>query len=99
MENTITSQRPVKTTPLAVASFVFCILGITLMPWLGSIIAIILGKMALSEIHAHPERYDGEGLAKAGVKIGWIGAIGILVLAGLAVIFFAPLRAVGPVMP
>ncbi len=98
MENTVPSLRSAKTSPLAVTSFIFCILGITYMPWLGSVIAIILGKMALNEIRAYPERYDGEGLAKAGVKIGWIGAIGILVIAVLAVLFLAPLHAVGPVI-
>lgn len=98
MNSTTIAPRTAKTSPLAVISFVLSLLGFTFLPWFGCILAVITGKVALGEIRNHPERYEGEGLAKAGVTIGWIGTIGILVLAVLAVIFLAPIHTVGPVM-
>lgn len=87
-----------KTSPLAVASFILSLAGFTLLPWLGSIFAVITGKLALSEIRSNPDRYDGEGLARAAVTLGWLGTIGLLVIALLAALFLAPLHSVGPVM-
>lgn len=98
MNSTTEIQRGTKTSPLAIASIIFSIAGFTILPWLGSVFAIITGKLALSEIRSRPDRFEGEGLARAGVTLGWIGTIGIFVLAVLAVIFLAPVRMVGPVM-
>jgi hypothetical protein len=39
------------------------------------IIAIIMGKKALSEIKAQPHLYEGEGMAKGGLIMGVIGLI------------------------
>ncbi|MGH3928704.1 MAG: DUF4190 domain-containing protein [Pseudonocardiaceae bacterium] len=60
------------TNGLAVASLV---LGIIWIYWIGSILALIFGYVARSQIR---ERGDGgAGLATAGIVLGWIG-IGIL---------------------
>ena len=54
------------------------------MPWIGSIVAIITGHMARGEIRRAPERMEGDGLAVAGLILGYamllLSAIGIFIL-------------------
>lgn len=60
-----------KTHPMAVASLVMGILSVV--PYftiITGILAIVFGNMALKKIAANPDRYDGEGIAKAGKIIG-----------------------------
>ncbi|MBT3389795.1 MAG: DUF4190 domain-containing protein [Chloroflexi bacterium] len=64
---------------MAVISLIAGILGLTLFPVLGSIIAVITGPMAKKEIAASAGTLGGEGLAQAGMILGWIG-IGLSVL-------------------
>jgi hypothetical protein len=72
---------PQQTHTMALVSLIFGILGlIGMCPGLGSIVAIITGGMAKNEIRADPVRYTGEGLAQAGVIMGWIG-VALMVLA------------------
>jgi hypothetical protein len=52
---------------------------------LTAIAAVILGPQARREIAAQPDRYEGDGLAKAGTIIGWVG-IGFMVLTVLLII-------------
>jgi hypothetical protein len=59
---------------MAIASMV---LGILWLYWVGSILALIFGYIALSQIRQRNE--GGRGMAIAGVVLGWIGA-GTLVL-------------------
>jgi hypothetical protein len=67
------------TSGLAVASLLLGIGGLTILPLLGSIAAIILGYMARSEIRRSPGRVGGEGVATAGIVLGWI-SVGVSVL-------------------
>jgi hypothetical protein len=60
-----------RTSSLAIVSLVAGLLGWTFAPWLGSIIAIITGHMARAEIRSDPEGVDGDGLAIAGLALGW----------------------------
>jgi hypothetical protein len=82
-----------RTSTLAVISLVAGILGWTLLPFLGSLGAIITGHMARSEIRRSAGTIDGNGLAIAGLVLGWgsvvVTAIGIL----LAVMFFGGIAA------
>jgi dihydroorotate dehydrogenase len=80
------------THPLAVISLVLSILGfMPVLPVIGSIAGIITGYIARRNIAANPALYSGDGLAKAGIVLGWIGvALLVLVVAGL-VLFMAPL--------
>lgn len=79
--------QPLRTTSgMAIASLV---MGILWMYWLGSILALILGYVARREIKRDPERIEGQGLALAGIILGWIG-IGTLALT-LIIIAFAAL--------
>jgi len=75
--------RPAPTSGLAIASLIFGILGLTLLPTLGSIVALILGYMAKNEINSSAGRLEGSGLAIAGLVLGYIG-LGLTLL-GLVV--------------
>jgi dihydroorotate dehydrogenase len=95
LEEKIMSQNVLNkqsTHSLAVISLVLSILGfMPVLPVIGSIAGIITGYIARRNIAANPAFYSGDGLAKAGIVLGWIGvALLVLVVAGL-VLFMAPL--------
>lgn len=65
------------TNGLAVASLV---LGILWIYWIGSVLALVFGYVAMIQIRQRSE--GGYGLAVAGIVLGWVGmGIGILTLA------------------
>ena len=77
-----------QTHTLAIVSLIFGILGLVgICPGLGAIVAVITGGMAQREIQADPARYTGDGLAKAGLILGWIG-IGLVALGLCAAIVY-----------
>lgn len=63
-----------KTNGLAIASLV---LGIVWVYWIGSILALIFGYIAMSQIKQSGD--GGKGLAIAGIVLGWVG-VAVLVL-------------------
>lgn len=65
------------TNGLAVASLV---LGILWIYWLGSLLAVVFGHVALHQIRKANGWQYGQGLAMAGTVLGWVG---LAVLAGL----------------
>lgn len=75
-----TSMR--RTEGSAIAALVMGILGIVGCPLILSIPAIIVGNQARNKIR-HDPTLEGEGMARAGVILGWIGialfAVGALV--------------------
>ncbi len=75
------------TSPMAVISLVAGILGWSLVPFLGAIVAVITGHMARGEIRRAPDRLEGDGMAIAGLVLGY-AAIAMAVLAVLAMILF-----------
>lgn len=81
------STYPRQTSGLAITSLVCGILGWTLLPLVGSLVAILTGHMARGEIRRSGGQLDGDGLAVAGLVLGWI-SIGLMVLALLVVVFF-----------
>lgn len=81
------STYPRQTSGLAITSLVSGILGWTLLPLIGSLVAILTGHMARGEIRRSNGQLDGDGLAVAGLVLGWI-SIGLMVLAVLLVVFF-----------
>ncbi|WP_235974340.1 DUF4190 domain-containing protein [Luteimonas deserti] len=82
-----------QTSSMAIISLVFGLLGWSLLPLVGSIVAIVTGHLARGEIRRAPERYEGDGLAVAGLVLGY-AAIGLALLALLiAVLFFGGLFA------
>src|SRR5512147_3167102 len=77
-QTTNTSMLPSST--MAIVSLVSGILGYTFFPIIGWIVALITGYMARQETRAIPPRASGDGMATAGIILGWVG-IGLLVLA------------------
>ncbi len=69
-----------QTSGMAIASLIMGILGWTLLPWLGSVLALIFGYMARNEIRQRPNELEGDGLAVAGLVLGWL-AIGLTAVA------------------
>ena len=64
-----------RTSGLAIASMV---LGILWVYWIGSILAVIFGHVAISQAHKD-ETLRGRGMAIAGLVLGYVG-IGTLLL-------------------
>jgi hypothetical protein len=65
------------TSGLAIASLV---LGILWIYWIGSIVGLVLGYLALREIRRNPQGIEGKGMAIAGIILGWV-AMATLLLA------------------
>jgi hypothetical protein len=87
------SNQPYQTQPvkpnsnMALASLILGILGWTLLPTIGSIGAIITGHMAKNEIKGSMGALGGDGMATAGLILGYaniaIGACVCLAVAGM----------------
>ena len=77
-----------QTSTLAIVSLVAGILGWSLLPWVGSLVAIITGHMARSEIRQNPDTREGDGMAVAGLVLGWASfIIGLLVIVAFVLFF------------
>lgn len=73
------------TNGLAIASMV---LGIVWLYWIGSILAVIFGHVARRQIRNSNARQGGDGLAVAGLTLGYIG-VAVLVLVSVFVVVAA----------
>jgi hypothetical protein len=67
--------RAARTNGFAIAS---AILGVIWMWWMGSIAAVILGHLALSQIRRSHGLEAGRGLAIAGLTFGYLGLFSLL---------------------
>lgn len=68
--------RPNPTNGLAVASL---ICGLLWMMWLGSLLAIVFGHVALGQVRRSKVPEGGRGLAIAGLALGYFGALTLAV--------------------
>ncbi len=96
-----TSEQPTTLRPtthvLAIVSLVLSILGLLpILPVVGAIGGIVTGMIARKEIRARQDLYTGEGMAKAGIILGWIGLILTVVLACLIIAALIPYFAIAP---
>jgi len=73
-----------QTSSLAIVSLISGVLGWTLLPLLGCIVAILTGHLGRAEIRRNPDQYQGDGLAVIGLVLGYVG----IALAALAVLAF-----------
>jgi hypothetical protein len=94
MESNPYNQAPPPVAPtnsMAVVSLITGILGLTLLPFLGSIVALVTGNMARNEMRRSPYPVSGEGLATAGLVLGWVGVgLGVLSACGIGFVFLCP---------
>ncbi len=78
----------VKTSGLAIASLVCSIAGLFMCLFIGQILGIVLGYKARREIKEAAGALEGDGLASAGIIIGWVGiAIDIVIVLMIALVF------------
>jgi len=82
-----------QTSSLAVVSLVTGILGWTLLPFLGSLGAIIAGHMARREIRRSAGALDGDGLAVTGLVLGWASVLFTVLGILIAILFFGGIAA------
>ena len=68
------------TSTLAIVSLVAGILGFMGLPIIASIVAILTGYAARKETRSVPPKAMGDGMATAGIIMGWI-QIGLAVIA------------------
>lgn len=83
------SQRT--TSALAVVSLVSGIVSWLLLPLLGALVAIITGHLARSEIRASQGGLDGDGLAIAGLILGYLQIVLVILTVAAVMLFFGGL--------
>ena len=66
------NYQPLPTSTLAVVSLIAGILGFIALPIVASIVALFTGYAARSETRAVPPTASGDGMATAGIVMGWI---------------------------
>ena len=82
---------PPPASGMAVGSFVCGLLGITILPIIGSLLAVILGHVALSQIRRSSGRQGGKGLAVAGLVLGYLVLVGAMIALVLILVVGASL--------
>ncbi len=75
------------TSTLAIVSVVAGIVGFTALPILGGIVALISGYMARGETRSVPPKASGDGLATAGIVMGYI-QLGLMVVGFCCIIVY-----------
>ena len=82
---------PEDTTPslpmstLALVSLISGILGIMFFPFFGGIVAIVTGNMARKETRSFPATRSGDGMATAGMVMGWLSFLIWFIICCLAI--------------
>jgi hypothetical protein len=79
-------QRP--TSPLAIASLVFGVACWVVLPVLGSLGAIICGHLARREIRDSPGRLGGSGMATAGLVLGYVHLVFVILATAFVLLLF-----------
>ena len=82
-----------QTSTTAIISLVSGILGWTALPFIGAIVAIVTGHVARAEIRRNPQTMQGDGLAVAGLVLGY-AMVAVSLMALVAVLLFGGLAAI-----
>jgi len=75
------------TSAMAVIAMVFGVLSWVVLPFVGAIVAVVTGHLARSEIKRAQGTVDGDGLAIAGLVLGWTQLI-LSIAATILVLMF-----------
>jgi hypothetical protein len=86
-----------RSSTLAIISLIGGITGFTVLPMLGSLVAVITGHMAQSEIKKSGGMITGKGMATAGLIMGYLVLAGGICAICLAILL--PLLGVGLSIP
>jgi hypothetical protein len=81
------------TSTTAVVSLIFGILSWVVLPVIGAIVAIVLGHMARAEIRRSNGMLVGDGLAVAGLVLGWTHIVLMIGAVLIAILFFGGILA------
>jgi len=79
------------TSTLAVVSLIAGIVSWILMPFIAGVAAVICGHMARAEIKRSNGALEGDGLAIAGLVLGWINVVLCVLTVAAIVLFFGGL--------
>ena len=82
-----------QTSAMAIVSLVAGLLGWSLLPVIGSVVAIVTGHLARGEIRRRPEALEGDGLAVAGLVLGYLMVAMTVVGLLFIFLFFGGLQA------
>lgn len=77
------------TSTLAMVSMIAGIIGWVLAPLLGSLVAIVTGHMAKREIRESAGRIEGDGMATAGLVLGYLQLVPALLCICAIVVMLA----------
>lgn len=77
-----------QTSALALTSLISGILGWTFIPFIGSVVAVITGHMARSNIRQSQGALDGDGLALAGLILGYAMIVVAILAIGAFLLLF-----------
>ena len=80
---------PARTSGLAIASLALGVIGLVAVPLIAPVLAITLGRSAERELASDP-LLGGDGLARAGIILGWIGVALAVAWLLLLLLFFLP---------
>ena len=85
-----------KDSSLAIVSLVTGILGWTILPFIASIVAVITGHLAKKEIRESGGLLEGDGMALAGLILGYVmiglAILGIILAIVLVLVFVLSFR-------
>ena len=79
LPQTVNTNAILPSSTLAIVSLIAAILGFTFLPVIGAAVALISGYMARSETRSIPPKASGDGMATAGIVMGWI-QIGLIIV-------------------
>lgn len=85
-----------RTSSMAIMSLIFGILAYVFLPGIGALVAVICGHAARSEIRrAPPGTVDGDGMALAGLILGWIQIVLTVIGVAIFILFILGALALG----